>query len=99
MEYNRFSKYNVTLPNDQVVNVHDAFCALSNELQKELIEDVFNDTFAELIDSSADRVIKIIDCLDTDLFNDFTRKFAQLMTERAISYVEEVINNKIIGLL
>lgn len=96
MEHNRFSKYDITLSNGQVVNVHDAFEALSNELQKEFIEDVFNDTFAELVDSSADRIIKIIDYLDTDLFNDFTRKFAQLMAERTISYVEEVINNKIV---
>lgn len=41
MEYNRFSKYDITLSNGQVVNVHDVFEALSNELQKEFIEDVF----------------------------------------------------------
>lgn len=94
MKYNRFSKYDITLSNGQVVNVHDAFNTLSSDLQKEFIEDVFNNTFAELVDSSADKVVQIIDGLDTDLFNDFTRKFAQLMAERAISYVEEVINNK-----
>nr|DAF41766.1 MAG TPA: hypothetical protein [Bacteriophage sp.] len=95
MKYNRFSKYDITLQNGQGVNVYDAFEALSDELQKEFIEDVFNNTFAELIDSSADRVIKIIDGLDTDLFDDFTRKFAQLMAERAINYTGEVINNKL----
>lgn len=96
MEHNRFSKYGITLSNGQVVNVHDAFEALSGELKKEFIADVFNETFCEYLNfnSSAEPIVEIIDTMDTDLFNDFTRRFAQLMAERTISYVGEVINNK-----
>lgn len=96
MEHNRFSKYGITLSNGQVVNVYDAFEALSGELKKEFIADVFNDTFCKYLNfnPSAEPIVEIIDTMDTDLFNDFTRRFAQLMAERTISYAEEVINNK-----